>query len=82
MDKGGNDMIKLEVDSTKKGIRDSFIIRANEPFRMSVDVSETGHVIVYGYQGTEDDVEQDPVVWYDSENEINVDMEADESETV
>lgn len=68
-------MIKLEVNSQKRFMKDSFIIRTDEPMRVSVDVSEKGHVIVFGYQGTEDDLDQDPVVLYDSENDTNYKME-------
>jgi hypothetical protein len=64
-------MIRLEVDNNKKFMRDSFVIRADEPMRVSVDVTDTGHLIVYGYPGIKDDVEQDPVILYDSESEVN-----------
>lgn len=67
-------MIKLEVNREKRFIKDSFVVRADEPMRVSVDVSNTGHMIVYGYTGVEDDTEQDPVILYDSESIINDDM--------
>lgn len=74
-------MIKLEVEKNKEGIRDSFIIRTDEPMRLSVDVTHTGELIVYGYPGIEDDVEQDPVVWYGSESGEHFNMEYQDKKT-
>jgi len=74
-------MIKLEVKKNKERIKESFIIRADEPMRLSVDVTQTGELIVYGYPGFKDDVEQDPVVWYGSEAERQLDMEYQEEKT-
>lgn len=67
-------MIKLEIDKNKKFMRESFCIRADEAMRVSVDVTESGQLIVYGYTGVEDNVEQDPVILYFSESESNHDI--------
>lgn len=60
-------MIKLEVNK-KEGVRDSFIVRADEPVRISLDLMDSGHLLSYVYSGVEDDVEQDPSGFYDSED--------------
>lgn len=67
-------MIKLEIQKGKKGMKDSFVVRADEPMRFSFDLTDSGELIVYGYTGTEDDTEQDPVIWHGSESMIKQDM--------
>ena len=73
-------MIKLEAIKNKPGVRNAFIIRGDEPMRINVDLTATGELIVYGYPGTQDDVEQDPVIWYGSEAEGHFDIQYNQAE--
>lgn len=43
--------------------------------RVSVDLTSTGELIVYGYPGISDDMEQEPVIWYGSEAGEHFEME-------
>jgi len=47
---------------------DHILVSADEPFRFEISLIGRGNdtrLIVYGYQGTETDMDQEPVIIYD-----------------
>lgn len=56
-------MIKCEIVNKDK---DHLIIRTDEPSRFELVKTNEGKLIIFGYKGKEDNLEQEPSICYDS----------------
>lgn len=45
-------------------------IRTDEPMRVEIRTDAEGHLVVYGYAGIDDDLDQEPTILHDSHNVV------------
>jgi hypothetical protein len=62
-------MIRLKERSSQDGTVNRIVFDANEPTTLTINQSESGHLVAYAYQGMKDQIDEntEPVVVFDSD---------------
>lgn len=83
MERGLIVIIKLEVIEKKDGIRNQFVIQADEPVTIEFMETEDNHTVAHVYRGVEVDEYSEPVGMFNSSIDSTgwvVEVMEDESE--